>query len=73
MKNGGLTPWSDTFKTSQSDGTTPYERRLGELCKGPDVPFAAMVECHPISRLHQFGKKVVPGIFFGHVLIAGES
>ena len=33
----------------------------------------AMVECHPISvqsRLHQFGKKVLPGIFLGCELIA---
>ena len=35
-----------------------------------------MVEYHPIStrdqsRLHQFGKKVLPGIFLGYELIAG--
>ena len=34
-----------------------------------------MVEYHPISakdlsRLHQFGPKVLPGIFFGYVLFA---
>ena len=38
---------------------------------GPVIPFGAMVEYHPISerdisRLHQFGPKVLPGIFFGH-------
>ena len=43
---------------------------------GPVIPFGAMVEYHPISakdisRLHQFGPKVLPGIFFGHVLCAG--
>ena len=35
-----------------------------------------LVEYHPIfaedlSRLHQFGPKVLPGIFFGYVLYAG--
>ena len=34
-----------------------------------------MIEYHPISakdlsRLHQFGKNVLPGIFLGHVLYA---
>ena len=36
-----------------------------------------MVEYHPISakdlsRLHQFGAKVLPGVFLGYVLYAGE-
>ena len=36
-----------------------------------------MVEYHPISprdqaRIHQCGKKVLPGIFLGYELIAGE-
>ena len=40
------------------------------------IPFGAMVECHAISakdqsRLHQFGPKVLPGIFLGYVLYAG--
>ena len=43
---------------------------------GPVVPFGAMVEYHSISakdqsRLHQFGAKVLPGIFLGYVLYAG--
>ena len=59
-----------------SDGKTLYERRFGEPFRGPVIPFGAMVECHPISakdlsRLHQFGKKVLPGIFLGYVLYAG--
>ena len=37
------------------------------------IPFGAMVEYHPIAakdltRLHQFGPKVLPGIFLGYVL-----
>ena len=40
------------------------------------VPFGATVEYHPIpakdiSRLHQLGPKVLPGIFLGYVLHAG--
>ena len=60
-----------------ADGKTPYERRFGEPFKGPKNPFGAMVEYHTISprdqsRLHQFGKKVLPGIFLGYKLIAGD-
>ena len=43
---------------------------------GPVIPSLAMVEYHPISAKkqsgqHQFGTKVLPGIFFGYVLYAG--
>ena len=59
-----------------SDGKTPYERRFGVPFNGPVIPFGAMVEYHPISakdllRLHQFGPKVLPGIFLAHALHAG--
>ena len=52
------------------DGKTPFERRFGEPIKGTIIPFRAMVGYHPISardqsRVHQFGKKVLPGIFLG--------
>ena len=55
-----------------ADRVTPYERRFGEPFKGPTIPLGAMVEYHPIStrdfsRLHQFGKKVLTGIFLGRV------
>ena len=51
-----------------SDGKTPYERRFGMPCNGPVIPFGPMVEYHPISakdisRSHQFGPKVLPGLF----------
>ena len=41
---------------------------------GRVIPFGAMVEGHRISardqtRIHQFGKKVSPGIFLGYALI----
>ena len=43
--------------------------------EGPNIPFGAMVEYHPISakdlsELHRFGAKVLPGIFLGYVLHA---
>ena len=57
-------------------GKTPYEKRFGEPFKGPLIPLGAMVEYHPISakdrsRLHQSGKKVLPGVFLRYALIAG--
>ena len=44
---------------------------------GPVTPFGAMAEYQPISaedlsRLHQFGKKVLQGIFLGYALHAGR-
>ena len=58
-----------------SDGKTPYERRFGQPFKGPIIPFGSLVEYHPISakdlsRLHQFGAKVLPSIFLGYALYA---
>ena len=49
---------------------------LGNHSKGPIIPFGSLVEYHPInvkdqSRIHQFGKKVLPGLFLGYVLYAG--
>ena len=42
---------------------------------GPIIPFGVTVKYHPIfakdqSRLQQFGKKVLPGIFLGYALHA---
>ena len=50
---------------------------LGNHFKGPIIPFGSLVEYHPItakdqSRIHQFGKKVLPGLFLGYALYAGE-
>ena len=59
-----------------SDGKTPYERRLGEPLKGPIIPYGSLVEYYPISakdqsRIKQFGKRVLPGLFLGYALYAG--
>ena len=61
-----------------SDGKTPYERRFGEPFKGPIIPFGSLVEYYPISakdqsRIHQFGKKVLLGLFLGYALYAGGN
>ena len=58
-----------------SDGKTPYERRFGQPFKGPIIPFGSLVEYHPVtakdqSRIYQFGKKVLPGLFLGYALYA---
>ena len=54
-----------------SDGKTPYERRFGQ-----PIPFGSLVEYDPTtakdqSRINQFGKKVLPGLFLGYALYAG--
>ena len=51
------------------------ERRIGQPFKGP-IPFGSLVEYYPItakdqSRIHQFGEKVLPGLFLGYALYAG--
>ena len=60
-----------------SDGKTPYERRFGKPFEGPIIPFGSLVEYHPLtakdqSRIYQFGKKVLPGLFLGYALYAGR-
>ena len=61
-----------------SDGKTPYERRFGQPFTGPIIPFGSLVEYYLIiakdqSRIHQFGKKVLPGLFLGYALYAGGN
>ena len=58
-----------------ADRKTPFERRFGEPFKGPIIP-GIMVEYHASSpkdqsRIHQFGKRVLPGFFLGYELIVG--
>ena len=54
------------------DRKTLCVRRFGQPFAGPVIPFGSLVEYHPIttkdqSRIHQFGKKVLPGLFLGYV------
>ena len=58
-----------------SDGKTPYERRFGEPLKRTSNSIWFVAEYHPISvedlsRLHQFGKQVLPCISLGCALLA---
>ena len=48
---------------------------LWETIQGPIIPFGSLVEYYPItakdqSRIHQFGKKVLPGLFLGYAFSA---
>ena len=80
MRNGGQPQWNtiaifETFTDLLSDEKTPYERRFGQPFKGPIIPLSSLVEYYPItakdqSRIHQFGKKVLPGIFLGYALFS---
>ena len=59
-----------------SDGKTPYEGRFGKPFNGQVILFGEMVEHHSVStkdlsRLHQFGPKVLPVIILGYVLSVG--
>ena len=60
-----------------SGGKTPYERRFGLPFNKPVMPFGATVEYHLVSakhlsRLHQFGPQVLPGVFLGYALYVGR-
>ena len=77
--------WEDSVECNTSlrnatdllcDGKTPYERRFGKPFNGPIIPFGSMVEYYTISakdqsRIHQFGKKVLSGLFLRYALYAG--
>ena len=77
--------WADSMECSTylrnvqdllSDGETPYERRFGKPFRGPIIPFGSLGEYYPVSakdqsRIHQFGKKVLPRLSLGHALYAG--
>ena len=81
MKVGGQILWNVTLicETSQISylmGRRPMKDVLAKPLKGPIIPFGSLVEYHPItakdqSRIHQFGKKVLPGLFLGYALYAG--
>ena len=81
MKVGGQIPWNaipicETFKISCLMGRHHMRDVFGKPFEGPIIPFRSLVEYYPISakdqsRIHQFGKKVLPGLFFGYALYAG--
>ena len=80
MKVGGQIPWNvvpicEMLQISHLMGKHQYERRFGQPIEGPIIPFGSLVEYYPFtakdqSRIHQFGKKVLPGLFLGYALYA---
>ena len=80
MKVGGQIPWNVTpiCETSQICylmGRRPMRDVLGNHLKDPIIPFDSLVEYHPItakdqSRIHQFGEKVLLGLFLGYAFYA---
>ena len=69
-------PICETSKISCPMGKLHTRDVLGNLVKGPIIPSGSLVEYYPISakdqsRIHQFGKKVLPGLFLGDALCAG--
>ena len=81
MKIGGQILWNviPICETSQIYclmGESHMKDVFVHPCKGPIIPFGSLVENHPItakdqSRIHQFGKKVLLGLFLGYALYAG--
>ena len=71
MKVGGQILWDVTPICEMSQIYYLMGRRLvKDVLEGPIIPFGSLVEYHPItakdqSRIHQFGKKVLPGLFLG--------
>ena len=82
MKVGGqilwnVTPICETSQIYDLMGRCPMKDVLGNRSRGPIIPFGSLVEYHPItakdqSRIHQFRKKVLPGLFLGCALYAGR-
>ena len=80
MKNGGLIPWNanaifEMLQISFLMGKHRMRDFLGNHLKGPIIPFGSLVEYYPFaakdqSGIHQFGKKVLPGLFLGYTLYA---
>ena len=82
MNRGGQNLWNVVVIHAMSrifcQMRNSHERRSDEQRSGPIIPSGAEVEHHPISakdqaRFHQFGKKVLPGLFMGHASHAGDA
>ena len=81
MKVGGQILWNaipicETSLTYYLMGRRPMKDVFGQPLKGPIIPFGSLVEYYPVtakdqSRIHQFGRKVLPGLFLGYALYAG--
>ena len=82
MKVGGQIPWNvtpicETFKISCLMWKFHVRNVLGNHLKDLLFLLVHWFEYYPISakdqsRIHQFGKKVLPGLFLGYALHTGE-
>ena len=75
--------WADSMECysylrNVTDLLSDGQRLFGQTFKGPIIPLGSLVELSPYklrkdqSRIHQFGKKVLPGVFPGYALYAGR-
>ena len=80
MKIGGQIPWNVKPICEMLQISCliedPKRETFGKPFKGPIIPFGSLVEYYPItakdqSRIHQFGKNVLPELFLGYALYAG--
>ena len=81
IKGGGQILWNamafcEMSKSSWQMGKLRMKEDLENHSKAQQIPSGAMVEYHPSSpkdqaRIHQVGKKILPGIFLGYELVAG--
>ena len=70
-----LKPICETLEMSFLMGKPRLRDVLGNHFKDRLFHFGSLVEYYPItakdqSRIHQFGKKVLPGLFLGYALYA---
>ena len=78
MEVGGQIPWNVTpiCETSQIYylmGRRPMKDVLGNHLKDRlfRLVHVSLITAKDQSRIHQFGKKVLPGLFLGYALYAG--
>ena len=81
MKIGGQILWNaiticEMTKACWQTGNLKMNEDFGKPFNGPIIPFGSLVEYYLISakdqsRIHQFGKKVLPRLFLGYALYAG--
>ena len=82
MKIGGQSPWNataicETFKISCLMGKLHTRNVLGNHLMDRSFRLVHWLSITPFlkdqSRIHQFGKKVLPGLFLGFALYAGRN
>ena len=83
MKVGGQILWNaipicETSQVYYLMGRRPMTDVLGNHLKDLSFLFGSLVEYHPTtaknqSRIHQFGKKVLPKLCLGYSQYAGEN